>query len=95
MAKWGSFDFSEMERMAKTFKKAQDERVIERWIRELLLEMAYRADRKIKKYMTNNFIVDTGHLRRSWQVGKVVKKGDSYEVEIFNNVEYALIIWGM
>ncbi|GIP55956.1 HK97 gp10 family phage protein [Paenibacillus vini] len=85
MAKWGDFDFGEFEQLAKTFKKALDERVIERWIREFLLEMAYRADRKIKKRTP----VDSGELRRRWQVGQVIKKGNAYEVEIFNNTEYA------
>ena len=85
MAKWGSFDFGEMEQLAKTFKTALDQRIIDRWIREFLLEMAYRADRKIKKRTP----VDSGELRRNWQVGKVVRKGNAYEVEIFNNTEYA------
>ncbi|MDN4069261.1 HK97 gp10 family phage protein [Paenibacillus vini] len=85
MARWGSFDFSEFEQLAKTFKKALDERVIERWIREFLLEMAYRAERKIKKRTP----VDSGELRRNWQVGRVQKQGDAYTIEIFNNTEYA------
>lgn len=86
MAKWGSFDFGEMEQLAKTFKTALDQRVIERWIREFLLEMAYRADRKIKKRTP---VGETGELRRNWQVGNVVRKGNAYEVEIINNTEYA------
>lgn len=86
MAKWGSFDFSEMENLAKTFKKATDERIIERWIREFLLEMAYRAQRKIKKRTP---VGETGELRRNWQVGNVERKGNAYEVEIINNTEYS------
>lgn len=85
MAKWGSFDFSQMQQLAKTFKDASDQRIIERWIREFLLEMAYRAERKIKKRTP----VDTGTLRRNWRVGNVVRKDNAYEVEIFNNTEYA------
>jgi hypothetical protein len=49
MAKLGSFDFSEFKNMAGSFQKVLDERVIERWIKEFLLEMAFRAERKIKK----------------------------------------------
>ncbi len=30
-----------------------------------------------------------GYLRRNWQVGNVIKQGDAYIVEIFNNTEYA------
>ncbi|MCD3211816.1 HK97 gp10 family phage protein [Clostridium botulinum C/D] len=88
MARLGSFDCSEFKDMAKSFQKALDERVIERWIREFLLEMAFRAERKIKKRTP----VDSGHLRRNWQVGNVEKHRDSYVVEIFNNTEYASFV---
>ncbi|HDK7179216.1 TPA: HK97 gp10 family phage protein [Clostridium botulinum] len=110
MAKMANFDYSDFKKMAKSFQKALDERVIERWIREFLLEMAFRAERKIKKrtpvgvysnqvsFTTKdgkevNFTTSSsktgGHLRRNWQVGNVIKQGDSYVVEIFNNTEYA------
>lgn len=90
MAKWGDFDFGEFEQLAKTFKKALDERVIERWIREFLLEMAYRAERKIKKRTpVGKDTPSPGNLRRNWQVGNVIRKGNAYEIEIFNNTEYA------
>lgn len=49
MSRMGSFDYSDFENMAKRFNKALDERVIERWIKEFLLQMAFRAERKIKK----------------------------------------------
>lgn len=89
MAKWGNFDFSQMEQLAKSFKDAIDKRVIERWIREFLLEMAYRAERKIKKRTPVGVGTPSpGNLRRNWQVGNVVKKGNAYEVEIINNTEY-------
>lgn len=110
MAKLGSFDYSELKNMAKGMKKALDNRVIERWIREFLLEMAFRAHRKIVKrtpvgVYSNQVYFTTkdgkevsftakqgkigGHLRRNWQVGKVERRGNSYVIEIFNNVEYA------
>ena len=88
MPKWGKFDFSEFERLAKTFKKALDERVIERFIQDFLLEMAYRAERKIKKRTP----VDTGELRRNWKVGRVERRGDAYQVEIYNNTHYAQFV---
>lgn len=91
MARMGSFDYSEFKNMAKSFKKALDKRVIERWIKEFLLEMAFRAERKIKKRTPVGVYPNKtgGHLRRNWQVGNVVKQGNSYVVEVFNNVEYA------
>lgn len=88
MAKWGSFDFSEMENMAKTFKKTLDKRVIERFIQDFMLEMAYRAERKIKKRTP----VDSGDLRRKWKVGRVERRGSAYVVEIFNNTDYASFV---
>lgn len=88
MAKLGSFDYSEFKNMAQRFNKALDERIIERWIMEFLLEMAFRAERKIKKRTP----VDSGHLRRNWQVGNVERRGNAYVVEVFNNVEYASFV---
>lgn len=88
MAKWGSFDFSEVEKMAKTFKKALDEKVIDRFMQDFLLEMAHRAERKIKKRTP----VDSGELRRNWKVGRVERRGNAYAVEIFNNTDYSSFV---
>ena len=91
MARLGDFEFGQFKDMGKRFQKALDERVIERWIKEFLLEMAFRAERKIKKRTPVGVYKDRtgGHLRRNWKVGSVVKQGNSYIVEIYNNVEYA------
>lgn len=91
MGRLGSFDYSEFKRMAKSFQKVLDENVVDRWIKEFLLEMAFRAERKIKKRTPVGVYKDKtgGHLRRNWQVGNVEKRGNAYVVEIFNNVEYA------
>lgn len=86
MAKLGKFEFGEIERLAKGMKQVVDHRVIERWIRDLLLELAYRAESKIKRKTP---VGETGDLRRRWSVGKVEKRGDAYVVEIINNLEYA------
>lgn len=88
MAKWGKFDFREFEKLAKSFKRAVDERVIERFIQDFLLEMAMRSLRRIRKRTP----VDTGELRRNWKVGRVVKQGNSYVVEIYNNTDYASFV---
>lgn len=88
MAKWGNVDFSELRRLAGAFNKALDERVIERFIRDFLLEMAFRAERKIKKQTP----VKTGHLRRNWRVGNVERHGNALVVEIINNTEYASFV---
>lgn len=94
MSKLGSFDFSEFNDMAKSFQKALDKRVIEKWIREFLVEMAFRAERKIKKRTPVGVYPNKtgGNLRRNWKVGKVEERGNAYIVEIFNNTEYASFV---
>lgn len=83
MARWGRFDFREFERLKRNYEQLAQN--IDTFLREFLLEMAMRAERKIKKRTP----VDTGLLRRSWEVGEVIKQGDKYIVEIINPVEYA------
>ncbi|WP_144882713.1 HK97 gp10 family phage protein, partial [Paenibacillus sp. IHBB 10380] len=36
--------------------------------------------------------VDSGELRRNWRVGRVIRQGSSYVVEIYNNTEYASFV---
>lgn len=33
--------------------------------------------------------VDTSHLQENWFVGDLVKRGNEYYIEVYNNVEYA------
>ncbi len=33
--------------------------------------------------------VRTSHLQENWFVGELVKRGNSYYIEVYNNVEYA------
>ena len=33
--------------------------------------------------------VDTSHLQQNWFVGDLVKRGNNYCIEVYNNVEYA------
>lgn len=33
--------------------------------------------------------VDTSHLQENWFVGELVKRGNNYYIEVYNNVEYA------
>lgn len=93
MPKWGKVDFSDLENLAKTFKKALDERVIDRFIEDFLLEMAWRANRKIKKRTPVGVGTDNpGNLRRNWKVSKVVKKGRTFEVDNYNDTYYAIYV---
>lgn len=86
MAKWGKFDFREFERLKQNLEDL--EKNLDGFFRDFLLEMAYRAERKIKKRTP----VVTGELRRNWKVGQVIRQGDSYIVEIINTTDYASFV---
>jgi hypothetical protein len=49
MAKLARFDFSEFKKLAGCFQAALNNNVIDKFIQDFLLEMAFRAERKIKK----------------------------------------------
>ncbi|PCN42273.1 hypothetical protein B9C88_21475 [Brevibacillus laterosporus] len=89
MPKWGNFDTGGFEKLAKAFQKASDERVVDRFIRDFLAEMALRSVGKIVRHQRKEKIWDTGELARNWRVGNITKQGNYYVVEVFNNVEYA------
>ncbi|MEF9952202.1 MAG: HK97 gp10 family phage protein [Clostridium sp.] len=91
MAKLGEFKAEDFFKFRDNVEKALKDNVIDAWMEEILLELAFRAERKIKKRTPVNKDpkVIGGHLRRNWKVGSVTKKGASYSVEIYNNVEYA------
>lgn len=84
----GNFDFSEFRDLAKRLQKALDDQVVDKFIREFLIELAYRAVAKIKMRTP----VNNGDLRHKWMVGQIERHGDSYVVEIFTNLEYASFI---
>ena len=82
---WGSVDFSALERWSKQIYTAMADNAAQKLTEQVLLELANRVLRRTKQKTP----VDTGTLRRSWQVGEVVRHGDYLEVEIYNPVEYA------
>ncbi|GIQ70760.1 HK97 gp10 family phage protein [Xylanibacillus composti] len=89
MANWGKFNFRDFENLAKRFEKMSKGDVIDQFIRDFVMEIGMRALRKIKKLTQSNA---SGQLRSMWQIGKVERQGDSYIVEIFNNLEYASFV---
>lgn len=82
---WGSVDFSAFERWSKQIDKAIADNTAQKLTEQVLLELANRVLRRTKQKTP----VDIGTLRRSWQVGEVVRHGDYLEIEIYNPVEYA------
>lgn len=85
MSSWGSIDFSAFERWSKQIDKAIANNAAQKLTEQVLLELANRVLRLTKQKTP----VDIGTLRRSWQVGEVVRHGDYLEIEIYNPVEYA------
>ncbi|MDQ0492766.1 HK97 gp10 family phage protein [Paenibacillus brasilensis] len=81
---FAEFDFSEFEQLGKSLRKMQADypRFVEDCIREL-------ASRLLAKTVART-PVDTGMLRRNWQLGPVERVGGGYSIELFNPVEYAL-----
>lgn len=90
----GKFDYSEFKKLAENFEKAIDGKTVDKLLEEFLLEMAFRAERKIKKRTPVGVYPQGsgrtgGHLRRNWKVGEIRKYGNSYVIGIYNPVEYA------
>lgn len=84
MARWGRVDYRQLVKLRDKLEKLQ-RTDIEKFQEDMVKELAARLLRKVIK----NTPSDTGNLRRSWAVGNVVKNGTTYEVEVFNNTEYA------
>lgn len=53
--------------------------------RQMVIDVATQLEGKVKEKTP----VKTGHLRREWHVGEIVKRGHEYYIEVYNNVEYA------
>lgn len=52
---------------------------------EMVIDLAVQLEGRVKE----NTPVKTGHLKREWHIGEIVKRGDEYYIEVYNNVEYA------
>ncbi|QUH21424.1 HK97 gp10 family phage protein [Alkaliphilus sp. B6464] len=90
----GSFDYSDFKKLADNFQRSINRKVVDKFLEEFILEMAFRAERKIKKRTPVGVYPQGsgrtgGNLRRNWKVGNVEKQGSSYVVEIYNPTEYA------
>ncbi len=60
------------------------------FLKKFLLEMAERILAKVKQ--KGRTPVDTGELRRSWELGEVQGEGQNISVEILNGMEYATYV---
>lgn len=56
---------------------------------EIFMEAVYEVATRVFQATVKNTPVDTGFLRKSWNIDDIKKKGSVYEIEISNDVEYA------
>lgn len=83
MSKLGNFEFDELLKLQQNLRRMQREfpDFVEECIREVALRLLAKTIARTP--------VDTGHLRRNWQVTAVRRVGTSYQVDLYNPVEYA------
>lgn len=51
---------------------------------QMVLDVAAQLRNRVREHTP----VKTGTLRREWYVGDIIKKGDEYYIEVYNNTEY-------
>lgn len=91
--KWGKVDFEQLKRLQKNIDKlAKQDRT--KMCEEVVKELAARMLRKlIKRTPVGQYPKGSGKkggtLRKGWDVGEVIKTGDTYSIEIINATEYA------
>lgn len=78
-----AFEISEFKNFVDMTKKMSKQ--YPKFLEEFLVKCAMDALSKTKKRTP----VDTGELRRNWQLTKVIKRGDTFEITILNNKDYA------
>lgn len=87
MARAG-FEFSEFLQFRDRMQGMLDEHAVDGFIREVLLDLAKKLVVKTKRRTPKN----TGLLQNSWMIGNVVQNDNSYEVEVYTDIEYANFI---
>ncbi|MED3799953.1 MULTISPECIES: HK97 gp10 family phage protein [Lysinibacillus] len=79
------FEFSEFRNLTDRFETAINSAQVEAFMRECLLDLAKKLWRKTRTKTP----VNTGLLRGKWEIGSITKQGHIYEIEVFNDEEYA------
>ncbi|KAE9633720.1 HK97 gp10 family phage protein [Defluviitalea raffinosedens] len=93
MPKWGKVDykqFKNLQQKIEKLSKADMNQFNEKMIKELAARMLAKV---IKRTPVGQYPAETGKkggtLRRGWTIGQVVKKGNTFEIEVINSVNYA------
>jgi hypothetical protein len=85
MAKFATFDDSDFQDFVATFENAAKGEAVARAIETALSTTGKAGISKVKRLTP----VDTGNLRRTWQVSNIKRNGKSFTIEFSNNTEYA------
>lgn len=78
-------DFKELKQFAQRFQEVIDNNEIDAFMQECVFDLAKKLLKKVRQRTP----VNTGLLRGRWEIGKITRKGNIYEVEVHNDVEYA------
>lgn len=78
------YTFDGLDRMEKKLSQTIEQQYPAEF-RRMVNKIAYELQGSAKE----NTPFDTSHLRDNWEVGKIIKRGNEYYVEVYNNVEYA------
>ena len=77
------FDYSEFEKFCTNMNRAANQ--FKDFLEDFLLKNALEALNKTKKRTP----VDSGELRRNWEISSVARKGADLVVYLYNSKEYA------
>ena len=93
MAKYGKYDFRELEELKNKIEKLGDKKAefMETCAKELAGRLLASASRHTPTgiYPPGSGKVG-GTLKRGWTIGEIQHIGDAYKIEITNPVEYAI-----
>lgn len=84
MASWGKVDYKQLVMLRDRLEKLQ-EADLKKFQEDMVKELAARLLRKAVKRTP----VDSGWLRNGWFIGGTHYNNGMYEVEVYNNTEYA------
>lgn len=82
----GKFSYDEFTNLRKTLQKQEAD--FDKFVRDFVTMMGMRLIAKTKALTP----VITGDLRDSWELTKVTKVGDTYQIDMVNHMDYASFV---
>lgn len=80
------YDYSEVLEFNRRIERATE--IVDDLFKEALGQMALDFLRKVKDRTPQR----TGMLKDRWKIGAIVKKGDDYMIEVFDDTKYASFV---